>query len=120
MSSPDLKNYRAPQNYDSDWGVFLITLIALVAALMLSGCAAPGFDYAWTQARPASVKPYIYITVADPDAFCRSVGVSTLYLGRIAACATWKPENCVIYLPPNSPDWIKSHEEKHCEGFSHP
>ncbi len=114
----DLKHYRAPET-DPDAGIFWLCVVVLLVCLFLPGCASPGFDYAWTQAREPSLKPWLYVTVADPDRTCRELGTSTLYLGRIAACATWKPQGCVIYLPKDAPEWIVLHEQEHCLGKVH-
>ncbi len=115
MLPQDLKHYRAPSDNKQFW-----LCVAIILICLLAGCAAPGFDYAWTQARPASVKPWLYITVADPDRTCRAIGTSSLYLGSIAACATWKPVGCVVYLPKDAPRWMIEHEERHCMGEVHP
>ncbi len=58
----DLRNYRAPFSLkrwlrDNETAIlrpFAIIGIAFLLAALIGGCAAPGFDYAWTQARPAS------------------------------------------------------------------
>ena len=95
------------------FGLFLLFL--------LGGCATQsGFDYAWTKQREASARPWFYVKVADPDTVCRMLGASTMYLGRINACATWKPQGCVIYVTANAPAWIIAHEERHCMGWGHP
>ena len=77
-------------------------------------------DYEWVQTRPASAKPWFYVSVEDVDTTCRLLGSDPQRkLSRINGCATWKPQGCEIYLPQNSPAWIKEHEERHCAGFTH-
>ena len=86
--------------------------------MLCTGCAST--DYQWTKARPASVKPWFYVTVADTDRTCRDVGADPQRrLGRINACATWLPVGCIIYLPEGPHLWIIRHEERHCEGHDH-
>lgn len=93
------------------------TATALLIAV-LEGCASIGDE--WTKTRPASIKPWLYVKVAEADFVCRTLGADPRRrLGRINACATWQPVNCVIYLPENAPAWLIAHEEKHCEGYSH-
>ncbi len=115
----DLRHYRAPEP-EADLGIFWLCVVVILVCLFIPGCAAPGFDYAWTQAREPSLKPWLYVVVSDPDRTCRDLGTSTLYLGRIAACATWKPVGGVIYLPKDAPRWMIEHEERHLEGWVHP
>lgn len=57
------------------------------------------FRYEWQQTRAASAKPWIYLSVADVDFACRTVGADPAHrLDRINGCAQWKPAGCVIYL----------------------
>jgi hypothetical protein len=98
--------------------LLLATLIAFGVAMCVSGCAS--FDYEWKQTRPASFKPWFVVTVSDPDATCRHVGTDTQGRnGRIQACAQWKPQGCTIYVGKDAPAWLISHEEQHCEGWTH-
>ena len=92
-------------------------VIGIAIAVSLLGCAS--MDYEWTQVRKPSVKPWLYIMVQDIDRTCRDVGAHSVYISRFTGCATWKPVNCIIYLPPNAPSDIVKHEEHHCEGWNH-
>ena len=112
----DLKHLRAPRP-DADAGIFWLCVVALLVCLLLPGCATSGFDYNWRQTRPASAKPWMYVTVDDPSATCRFLGLSAQK--SYFACAVWAPANCQIILGPNAPLWIIEHEEKHCAGYSH-
>lgn len=96
--------------------VFLIG-VPLVLFFLLAGCAS--YEYDWKRTNSASVKPWLYVTVADVDATCRSFGTPASTSRRINGCAQWKPVGCIIILPHNSPKWIKEHEERHCEGWVH-
>ncbi len=121
----DLRHYRAPEpEADADWFVWLATLAALVAALMITGCAsmeqsvadhermhcagfqhqdepahgAP-FRYEWVKTREASAQPWVYLYVADVDFACRIAGADPhRRLKRIYGCAIWRPVGCTIYL----------------------
>lgn len=98
--------------------LLIVTAIVIVTACILTaGCAS--MDYQWQQTNAPSVKPWLYITVADPHRTCLDVGASGAGLERILACATWKPVNCIIYAAPDAPRWVIEHEEKHCAGFTH-
>lgn len=99
--------------------LLIVTAIAIIAALYLSGCAS--MDYEWKQERPASIKPWRYVVVEDVDRTCRELkqAEGQVALGRNNACATWRPVGCMIYLPQNAARWIVEHEERHCMGWSH-
>lgn len=54
----------------------------------------------WFKARPASLKPWVYVYVEDTDDTCRILGADpTNSIERIQACSIWKPANCIIILP---------------------
>ena len=99
--------------------LLIATAAAIMAALLVTmGCAT--MDYRWQQTRPASAKPWFYVTVADADFTCRTLGADPeRSLARINACAQWQPVGCTVYVPENAPRWIVEHEEKHCLGFTH-
>ena len=113
--------YIVPEQLDplDRWcRIFAITVGAALILFWLTGCAS--FDYQWQQTRPASAKPWVYVIVADADEVCRATGADPeRRLGRINACATWKPEGCIIYLPQNAPQWLEDHENMHCAGLTH-
>lgn len=97
---------------------FSIIGIVIVCGFMLMGCAT--FDYEWRQTRPASFKPWLYVTVDDPDATCRHIGTDTEgRSGRIQACAEWAPSGCLIFISKDAPAWLIAHEERHCAGWTH-
>ena len=97
----------------------LLATGAVILLALYATAHASIFDYDWHQTRPASVKPWLYVVVQDVDQTCREAGADATGLARINGCATWKPVQCVIYLPPNAPRWIIEHEERHCAGFTH-
>lgn len=100
-----------------------VTVIVFFAAMCvtLQGCSTTenAFDYRWTKTRPASVKPWLYVVALDVDAACRMHGARSAQGDRINGCAQWREFNCLIILPEGAPDWIRRHEERHCEGWSH-
>lgn len=102
------------------WPLLVAAAVAILAAVYVSTGHASVFDYAWQKTRPAAPQPWLHVEVSDTDRVCRDQGASTMYLGRINACATWAPTHCIIYLPANAPRWLIEHEEKHCEGWTHP
>ncbi len=104
-------------NEDRVLKVFCTLVTIWLVAMLLQGCAS--MDYVWRQARPASVKPWLYVYALDVDAACRMVGAQAKTGQRINGCAQWKPVGCVIFLPESAPRWIVEHEERHCQGWSH-
>ena len=105
-----------------DGKLFAAACIALVVALLLlPGCASTytqelvaheemhcqGWShtgtfpfYDWSRTRPASVKPWVYLSIDNPDEACRYMGVAaTRADSTINACAIWMPKNCIIILP---------------------
>lgn len=61
------------------------------------------FRYEWQHVRPASIKPWVYIYVDDPDSICRARHVQGANRRDLHfdACATWHPKGCEIILPRN-------------------
>ena len=57
------------------------------------------FIYEWSKTRPASLKPWFYVKVDDPNITCRMLGSQASQRIHIDACAIWKPQGCEIYLP---------------------
>ena len=102
------------------WTLLIAAFLAIAAALWASTGHASVFGYQWVKARPASVKPWLYVTVQDVDRTCREAGADATGLERINGCATWNPVGCIIYTTPNAPLWIVEHEERHCQGWDHP
>lgn len=103
-------------------GWLLLATIAAFAVAMcvtLGGCATGRDLHAWKHTRPASAKPWLYVTVDDPNVICRFLGSTDSHSVRIDACAIWKPAGCEMYLPAGAPRWLISHEERHCEGWTH-
>ena len=125
MGDPRLTRWDRVRRYwyrheDRILQVFAICGAIVLVALMATGCSMvprenlaheerhcegwqhtgqPPF-YEWTQTRPASVKPWVYVNVADVDFTCRTLGADPhRKLDHITACATWKPKGCTIYLP---------------------
>lgn len=95
------------------------TVVLLIVFLfLLSGCASIPSD--WKLALPASAKPWFYITVDDPDTTCRFLGSQASHTAKVNGCAIWKPQGCEMYLPARAPRWLIEHEERHCEGWTHP
>ena len=102
------------------WPLLIAAGLAILAAVWASTGHASLFGYQWQQTRQPSLKPWLYVTIADTDRTCREVGADPQrQLGRINACATWKAQGCIVYLPSNAPRWIVEHEERHCEGWDH-
>ena len=95
-----------------------MSLKAILLSLLLSGCAT--LDYRWEQTRPPSMKPWLYVYALDADLACRGLGAQAAATARINGCAVWKPVNCIIVLPENPPQWLIEHEQRHCEGWTHP
>ena len=95
----------------------LQVFVACALLALLMGCAS--LDYEWIQTRPASVKPWTYIVVADAESECAKSGMQAASGRRLIACAHWRPANCEIILPIGYQQWIKEHEEQHCEGMTH-
>ena len=84
----------------------------------LAGCSA--FDPDWQRVHPPAPKPWQRVMVADADATCRALHSQGVGVGRILACATWRTDGCTIYMQPAAPAWIVEHEERHCQGWTHP
>ena len=100
------------------WAVLVGTFIAALILFAVTGCAS--MDYDWQHTRPASVKPWLYVEVKDPNRTCNDLAGALAQRDRnTIACSQWRPVNCIIYLTPNAPAWIVAHEERHCEGWIH-
>lgn len=107
------------------WPLIIATIIVIGIALFVSGCASMDYEtsilgheerhcngwthqtpsaddvtvfYEWQKARPASLKPWLYVRVSDTDTTCRSMGVQASGTRHIDACAIWQPVNCIIIL----------------------
>lgn len=113
MFPQDLKNYTAPR-FTGEHAVALACAFAV-----LSGCASYPADlqtheerhcdgwehtgdapfYTWTQVRPASVKPWLYVRVNNVERACGEYGIVQEAGQSINGCAQWKPVNCIIILP---------------------
>lgn len=105
------------QNKQFAAGAVLIFIgFAIVLPLVLSGCASDSY---WWQEREASPKPWLYVTVSDPDKVCRGAGSLAAKDVTIWACAQPSTNGCVIFGPENPPAWLVEHEENHCKGMSH-
>lgn len=98
------------------WALAIAALMILGLVVSLSGCAS--FDYDWVKTQPAAPKPWITVLVADADFTCRTLQPASS-LERIFGCAHWTPKGCTIYLQADAPQWVKEHEERHCEGWHH-
>ena len=120
----DLKNYRSPDDSAGDWFVFCVVVAALLACLLLPGCASiadlqsheemhcAGFAHGasdknatvrqpeWFRVHAPSEKPWIYVRVDNPNATCRQFSTSAASSeSTIFGCAVWQPANCIIILP---------------------
>lgn len=96
------------------------TLLAVLAALTLAGCAATPITaegwadgFTWFQARPAAKDTVTKVVGrAGLQRVCTSATAS--------ACSTWTPELCTIWLETaDEPSFIIEHEKAHCRGMDH-
>ena len=93
--------------------------LALVAGLLLSGCAGQAIE---PIPQEGSVTRRItWVIAGDPAEQCAKVSRPLLMVGKALGCADWKdPNNCVIYLraPRNADDRrgieTLGHEVLHC------
>lgn len=94
----------------------------LALLILLSGCATSIPDergYAWSEypalhAMPKSSWHYAYVPKNIIEARCGA--------GNVACTARHRapPEQCVMVLPVGADAYTIRHEEKHCEGWTHP
>lgn len=96
---------------------WIVLIVLAFALILLSGCAS--MDYQWHRVHDPAPAPWLYVNVADPDAVCKQLGASGSGLSRIVACAQWTAAGCIVFLPIDAPAWVKEHEDKHCQGYSH-
>lgn len=70
------------------------------------------FGYKWTLSRaPVDKDKWQYRELTELMPVCREAFSCTVIV---------QPnKSCVIYLPKNAPEWVKIHEESHCEGWDH-
>lgn len=87
------------------------TIIMLLAALILSGCAAaPQYTIMQTEYYKR------LFLVEDAGAVC----LEKFGLENAAACATWGPGWCNVYISEADYPRYAGHEERHCvEGHFH-
>ena len=115
-------------------GAEAIFLGFCIAFLYMVNTQAQGiFDFRWVQAWPG-IKDVRYIgtdqrTVNEKctaAAIARGAPRPDIGPDYFRACAvrdfTISPPVCIIYGPPNPPDWLMDHEKRqHCEqGLDHP
>lgn len=112
MTKPDHGHERSRISW-------VLVAVLVMVLWLLTGCASVGDQHDWKHTRPASAKPWFYVTVDDPDSVCRLLGSQASHSVRVDGCAVWKPAGCEIYVPAGAPDWLVAHEEKHCNGYTH-
>lgn len=98
----------------------LLAVLLAGAALSLGGCAALEASEGWERAPRHKALPVHYIYVEGKD-LAPNCGWPRLSNFTLHACSKRVPEAdvCLIFTEPNPPQWIKSHEEKHCAGYEH-
>lgn len=97
--------------------LYFIPLVFFVSSCVY----VPLSDFDWYKIGEPS-KNTAYIQVQDPDSTCRELGAKTATFNKILACAVYSPELCKVFTeyPENEiPNFIKEHEDLHCQGFSH-
>jgi hypothetical protein len=95
-----------------------LTLIAIAAAMGLTGCASMGEPDDWSERPTHESLPAVFveIAVADLPRTCGNYPGLTLH-----GCAKrdYVSRVCVIYTGPNPQPWLRTHELTHCAGYDH-
>jgi hypothetical protein len=94
----------------------LCAVLAVIVLFGLFGCAS--FDYEWQKANPAADKTVV-VEVSNSDSTCRKLGAVGAGIERVLGCAQWTETVCTVYLEHDAPKWVRDHEAKHCEGWTH-
>jgi uncharacterized protein YceK len=101
-----------------------VTAIAILAAVILSGCAtvADDLDFqtrtAAANATPSPDYPALIVRVDDPDYTCRGMGSRAVSGLRIVGCADYMGRAnagmCTVIVGHDAPAWVVHHERLHC------
>ena len=140
----DLKNFHVSRlQRVMDWAdrhdrpMFVAACAIVAAALLLGGCSSVRLGakmeqfaewhdpearratekmpplptlYRWQKTRSAAPQPWMTFRVADVRPYCGAYAT---------ACAKWAPDSCAIILPLDATAEMLSHEQSHCDGFTH-
>jgi hypothetical protein len=90
--------------------------VVIAAAVFLPGCAGlVQDDWQPQPSHPPLAEHHIQISQADVERVCGKRGL------HVYGCALRVAEArvCLIYTPPNPPEWLMVHERKHCAGWDH-
>ena len=99
------------------WGRFIVALllaggIVVLVLGMLQGCA-----YNW---RPPVQGWQPMTRVYHFEESVYEVCKSYVQFGALPlACVQFKRDECHIWLPKDPPAWLREHEERHCDGWTH-
>lgn len=98
--------------------VGLALLAVAVACTQIDTAGPDAQGYKWRRDGP--------VVPRDKWAY-HTVGNGNIYLhcnleAAAESCAVVRADGsaCDIYLPPDAPAWRIAHEEKHCDGWTHP
>lgn len=75
-------------------------------------------EYQWVHTYPPALNRTTIVT-QDYVQECDNHGLVLPENENLLGCAVYQLQMCTMYIPLDAPQWVKDHENKHCDGWMH-